>query len=75
MSFELDELYRDIILDHYKHPHHRGVAARRVAEHIGSDHHELVFSAQDVADNLPHVIYHLESADADLVRALAVIVF
>ncbi|KUL95549.1 asparagine synthetase [Bosea sp. WAO] len=45
------------------------VAARRVAEHIGSDHHELVFSAQDVADNLPHVIYHLESADADLVRS------
>lgn len=45
------------------------VAARRVAEHIGSDHHELVFSAQDIADNLPHVIYHLESADIDLVRS------
>ncbi len=30
-------------------------AARAVAEHIGSDHCEAVFSAQDVADALPHV--------------------
>ena len=44
-------------------------AARAVAEHIGSDHREAVFSAQDVADALPHVIYHLESADVDLVRS------
>lgn len=45
------------------------VAARAVAEHIGSDHHEYAFSAQDLADNLSHVIYHLESADVDLVRS------
>ncbi|WP_248309188.1 asparagine synthase-related protein [Bosea sp. AK1] len=44
-------------------------AARRVADHIGSDHHEYSFSARDIAENLPHVIYHLESADADLVRS------
>jgi asparagine synthase (glutamine-hydrolysing) len=44
-------------------------AARRVAEHIGSDHHERVFTAADVAEVLPHVIYHLESADVDLVRS------
>lgn len=44
-------------------------AARRVAEHIGSDHHELQFTADDVAEVLPHVIYHLESADVDLVRS------
>lgn len=44
-------------------------AARRVADHIGSDHHEYSFSAQDIAENLSHVIYHLESADADLVRS------
>jgi len=44
-------------------------AARRVAEHIGSDHREYAFTAKDVADNLPHVIYHLESADVDLVRS------
>ena len=45
------------------------IAARRVAEHIGTEHHEFTFTAQDITDNLPHVIYHLESADADLVRS------
>ena len=44
-------------------------AARAVAEHIGSDHHEFVFTADDLAETLPHVIYHLESADVDLVRS------
>ena len=45
------------------------VAARRVAEHIGSQHFEESFAARDLADALPHVIYHLESADVDLVRS------
>ncbi|MGF1553625.1 MAG: asparagine synthase (glutamine-hydrolyzing) [Paracoccaceae bacterium] len=45
------------------------LAARAVAEHIGSDHYEHEFTAQDVADNLAHVVYHLESADVDLVRS------
>jgi len=44
-------------------------AARVVARHIGSDHHELVFTPDDLAGILPHVIYHLESADVDLVRS------
>ncbi len=44
-------------------------AARLVADHIGSDHHELVFTADDVAGALSHVIYHLESADTDVVRS------
>lgn len=44
-------------------------AARQVSEHIGSDHYELTFTADDVIDVLPHVIYHLESADVDLVRS------
>ncbi|MFP4045318.1 MAG: asparagine synthase (glutamine-hydrolyzing) [Rhodosalinus sp.] len=44
-------------------------AAREVAAHIGSDHYEDVFTAADVARVLPHVIYHLESADVDLVRS------
>lgn len=44
-------------------------AARAVAAHIGSDHREYSFAARDVADNLAHVIYHLESADVDLVRS------
>lgn len=45
------------------------VAARAVAAHIGADHHEYAFTPEDVAENLPHVIYHLESADVDLVRS------
>ncbi len=44
-------------------------AARLVADRIGSDHRELVFDADDVAAALPHVIYHLESADVDVVRS------
>lgn len=44
-------------------------AARLVADHIGSDHHELVFTADDVAGALSDVIYHLESADVDVVRS------
>ena len=45
------------------------VAARAVAERIGTDHREMVFTGEDVAAVLPHVIYHLESADVDLVRS------
>jgi asparagine synthase (glutamine-hydrolysing) len=45
------------------------LAARKAAAHIGSDHHELTFTADDLAQALPHVIRHLESADVDLVRS------
>lgn len=44
-------------------------AARRVATHIDAEHFEHAFTAHDVAEVLPHVIYHLESADVDLVRS------
>ena len=44
-------------------------AARAVAEYIGSDHYEYVFTADELATVLPHVIYYLESADVDLVRS------
>ena len=44
-------------------------AARLVADHIGSDHYELVFTADDVAGALSEVIYFLESADVDVVRS------
>ncbi len=43
--------------------------ARRVAEHIGSVHHEVVLNFDDVLSALPEVIYHLESFDALLVRS------
>ena len=45
------------------------IAARQVAAHVGSEHFERAFTAEEVAEVLPHVIWHLESADVDLVRS------
>ncbi len=44
-------------------------AARRVARHIGSIHHEYIYTADEVIEQLPDIIYHLESFDQDLVRS------
>ena len=44
-------------------------AARRVARHIGSVHHEYIYTANEVIENLPEILYHLESFDQDLVRS------
>ncbi|MFZ7112330.1 MAG: asparagine synthase B [Desulfatiglandales bacterium] len=43
-------------------------AARIAAEHIGSNHHELIFTEQEYYDALPVVIQKLESYDPSLVR-------
>jgi asparagine synthase (glutamine-hydrolysing) len=44
-------------------------AAREVAEHIGSVHHEFHFTVQEGLDALSDVIYHLETYDVTTVRA------
>lgn len=44
-------------------------AARHVAEHIGSIHHEYVFTAEEALAALPEILYYLESFDQDLVRS------
>jgi asparagine synthase (glutamine-hydrolysing) len=44
-------------------------AARKVADHIGTVHHEVVFSIQEGLDALSDVIYHLETYDVTTVRA------
>jgi len=44
-------------------------AAQKVADHIGTVHHELVFSLQEGLDALSDVIYHLETYDVTTVRA------
>jgi asparagine synthase (glutamine-hydrolysing) len=44
-------------------------AARRVAAHIGSIHHEYVMTADEVAEKLPEIVHSLESFDQDLVRS------
>ena len=43
--------------------------ARQVAHHIGSEHHEVVVTPEQMLAALPEVIYHLESFDALLVRS------
>lgn len=43
--------------------------ARIAAEFLGSDHHEIVVTCEDMLALLPEVIYHLESFDALLVRS------
>ncbi len=45
------------------------LAARHVSQHIGSIHHEYLYTAEEVMAKLPEVIYHLESFDQDLVRS------
>jgi asparagine synthase (glutamine-hydrolysing) len=43
--------------------------ARRVADHIGSVHHEIHFTVQEGLDALSDVIYHLETFDITTIRA------
>ena len=45
------------------------LAARTVAAHIGSDHHELVITPRQALDELPEILRHLETFDQDLVRS------
>lgn len=44
-------------------------AARRVADHIGSIHHEYLMTSAEVAEKLPEIVRSLESFDQDLVRS------
>lgn len=44
-------------------------AAREVARHIGSVHHEFHFTVQEGLDALSDVIYHLETYDVTTIRA------
>lgn len=44
-------------------------AARKVADHIGTIHHEIKFTIQEGLDAIRDVIYHLETYDITTVRA------
>lgn len=44
-------------------------AARKVADVLGTQHHERVYTEQEMLSVLPKVIYHLESFDSALVRS------
>lgn len=43
--------------------------ARKVAQHINSNHHEILFTVQEGLDALRSVIYHLETFDITSIRA------
>lgn len=45
------------------------VAARKVANHIGTVHHEVHFTIQEALDALHDVIYHIETYDVTTIRA------
>lgn len=45
------------------------VAARKVAKHIGSIHHEIEYTVQEGLDAIRDVIYHIETYDVTTVRA------
>jgi len=45
------------------------VAAKKVADHIGSVHHEFVYTVQEGLDAVRDVIYHLETYDVTTIRA------
>ncbi|XP_045499214.1 asparagine synthetase [glutamine-hydrolyzing] [Colias croceus] len=45
------------------------IAARSVADYLGTEHHEVLFDENDVRQALDNVIYHLESYDITTIRA------
>lgn len=45
------------------------IAAKKVAEYIGSVHHEINFTIQEGLDAIRDVIYHLETYDVTTIRA------
>jgi len=45
------------------------IAARKVADYIGTIHHEIHFTVEEALDALSDVIYHIETYDVTTVRA------
>lgn len=45
------------------------VAARKVANYLGTDHYEFYFETSEGVDAIPQVIWHIESYDCTSVRA------
>lgn len=44
-------------------------AARKVADHLGTVHHEILFTIQEGLDAIRDVVYHLETYDVTTIRA------
>jgi asparagine synthase (glutamine-hydrolysing) len=43
--------------------------ARQVAAHLGTQHHEYIYTVDEMVAALPEIIYHLESFDPSLVQS------
>ncbi len=43
--------------------------AREVAEYLGTDHYEYIYTNEELVEAMEHVIYHLESYEPSLVRS------
>ncbi|KAJ1488633.1 hypothetical protein T484DRAFT_3606777 [Baffinella frigidus] len=44
-------------------------AARAMAKHLGSVHHERLFTAEEAIAIVPKVVYHLETYETELIRS------
>ncbi|MGD2080485.1 MAG: asparagine synthase B [Nitrospirota bacterium] len=44
-------------------------SARMLSEYLDTVHHEYILTEEEIKEKLPHIIYHLESFDQDLVRS------
>ncbi len=45
------------------------IAAKKVADHIGTVHHEITYTIQEGLDAIRDVIYHIETYDVTTIRA------
>ncbi len=45
------------------------LAARKVAKHLNTEHHEVIFSGEDANNAVKNVIRSLESYDITTIRA------
>lgn len=45
------------------------LAARVAAKHIGTEHHEYIYTEEEMCSKMDEIIYYLESYDAPLVRS------
>ena len=40
-----------------------------MSEHLGTDHHEYLFTSDEACEIIPDVIYHLETYEPELIRS------
>jgi asparagine synthase (glutamine-hydrolysing) len=51
------------------------IAARKVADHLKTNHHEILFTFEEGLKLIPEVIFHIETYDVTSIRASTPMVF